>query len=303
MDYIIPGIFIIILLVSVIGVFVYRIYSEAEPQHSIQNSAGELPKIPDASGSLIDHASDSLLRDSSGSIINYGYAAYSQTPIENVDDYEYSLVFKNEGDRTMSKQKRNALLSQYPMDWTVQPPSSEAFQTGLSKFKESFENSPPQNLPIYSSIDGSSMVPPDSLADQQKEREVLQTYVPKKPQALTTYDIEDARELIEKIYDAKGLVPEYKQTGENQFTIMGVHKKGQKVEAETQAHASSDAMPSQGENTILVPPHIDTEGNDPFFTSDENQNGTNPKNATDYTRWTPGLERMFAPNAPMKNWY
>ena len=287
MDYIIPGIFIIIVLLSVIGVFVYRkIYSQSE----LKDSSKVLPKdLQDASGSL--------LQDSSGS---YPYPPYVQTPIQNVDDYEYSLVFKNEGDRTMSKQTRNALLSQYPMDWTVQPPSSEAFQTGLSKFKESFENSPPQNLPIYSSIDGSSMVPPDSLADQQKEREILQTYVPKKPQALTTYDIEDARELIEKIYDAKGLVPEYKQTGDNQFTIMGVRKKGQEVE---EAQASSDPVPTQGENTILVPPHIDTEGSDPFFTPDENQNSTNPKNAKDYTRWTPGLERMFAPNAPMKNWY
>jgi hypothetical protein len=287
MDYIIPGIFIIIVLLSVIGVFVYRkIYSQSE----LKDSSKVLPKdLQDASGSL--------LQDSSGS---YPYPPYVQTPIQNVDDYEYSLVFKNEGDRTMSKQTRNALLSQYPMDWTVQPPSSEAFQTGLSKFKESFENSPPQNLPIYSSIDGSSMVPPDSLADQQKEKEILQTYVPKKPQALTTYDIEDARELIEKIYDAKGLVPEYKQTGDNQFTIMGVRKKGQEVE---EAQASSDPVPTQGENTILVPPHIDTEGSDPFFTPDENQNSTNPKNAKDYTRWTPGLERMFAPNAPMKNWY
>lgn len=297
MDYIIPGIFIIILVVSVIGVFVYRnIYSE------VKDSSIVLPKnVQDPSDPLVRHpslvkdASGSLVRDSSGSTISPPYA---QTPIQNVDDYEYSLVFKNEGDRTMSKQTRNALLSQYPMDWTVQPPSSEAFQTGLLKFKESFENSPPQNLPIYSSIDGSSMVPPDSLADQQKEREILQTYVPKKPQALTTYDIEDARELIEKIYDAKGLVPEYKQTGDNQFTIMGVRKKGE-LQLEEEAQASSDAVPSQGENTILVPPHIDTEGSDPFFTSGENQNGS----ATDYTRWTPGLERMFAPNAPMKNWY
>lgn len=293
MDYILLVIFIIIVAVSVfIAYYIVQMYlqSEKTPTIILRDSSLQHSSLQDSSGSLI--------QDSSGSTVIE--TPYSQVPIQDVDDYEYSLVFKNEGDRTMSKQKRNALISQYPLDWTTQPPSSEAFQTGLTKFKESFENAPPpQATTIYSSIDGSSMVPPDSLADQQKEREIIQTYKPKKPQALTTYDIEDAKELIERIYDARGVVPEYKQTGDNQFTIMGVHKKGTEPVYETEANAvaSSDAVQNNGENIILVPSHINPGGSDPFFTPDEN-----PK-TDDYTRWTPGLERMFAPNAPMKNWY
>ena len=38
---------------------------------------------------------------------------------------------------------------------------------------------------------------------------------------------------------------------------------------------------------------------DPFF---EPRQSTRP-NRTDYTAWTPGLERMFAPTEPTQQWY
>ncbi len=53
---------------------------------------------------------------------------YAKQPIDGVDDYEYSLVFKNEGDRAMTKETRDLLMSQYPMDWSTQPPSSASFR-------------------------------------------------------------------------------------------------------------------------------------------------------------------------------
>lgn len=50
------------------------------------------------------------------------------------------MVFQNEGDRELSTALRNKLMSQYPMDWSTQPPSSAQFQAGL---RESFENATP----------------------------------------------------------------------------------------------------------------------------------------------------------------
>lgn len=230
---------------------------------------------------------------------------YSLDPIRSVDDYEYSLVFKNEGDRAMTKATRDALMSKYPMDWSTQPPSSERFQNGLAALKEAFANpAPPQQGNPFRNIDGSKMTPPDTLADERKEREILQTYTPKDPQSLTTYNAADAKELIEKIYDAKGLVAEYRESGANQFTIIGTRKKDEKIVYEDDpavAPASSGAVATAGEGTIIVPAvAAEVQGGlDPFYTpSTKTRDGK-----WDYTSWTPGLERMFAPTEPQTNWY
>jgi hypothetical protein len=120
-----------------------------------------------------------------------------------VDDYEYTAIFAGEGDKALTKEKRDVLMSAYPMDWSTQPPSSELFQQGLAAFKEQFENPAPQakgnTANPFREVDGSNMTPPDSSAEEAKEREILATYVPKKPGELTTYDAADAQELITRI--------------------------------------------------------------------------------------------------------
>ncbi len=229
---------------------------------------------------------------------------YAKDPIDGVDDYEYSMVFKNEGDRAMTKETRDLLMSRYPMDWSTQPPSSAQFQRGLTAFKEAFANASEQvsePFPnIFRSIDGSNMIPPES--GEMKEREILATYVPKKPQELTTYDVEDAKELIDKIYSAKGLKASYKQTGKNQFTVMDTRPLNEEVKYEEDyVPASSEGVKEAGEDVIVVPAVAQDvrAGLDPFFTPGEKTRDR----PWDYTRWTPGLERMFAPTAPQKNWY
>ena len=229
---------------------------------------------------------------------------YLQKPIQNVDDYEYSLVFKNEGDREITKQTRDKLMSQYPMDWTVQPPSSDTFQQGMAAYKESFDNPlPPPKVNIFASIDGTNMTPPDMGAIERKELEILQTYTPKDPNKLSTYDAADAKEIIERIYAAKGLNADYKETGPNQFTVFNTSPKDEKIVYEEEhATVTSGANTQANENTIVVPSYVKTisnKGLDPFFTPGEKTRDER----WDYTSWTPGLERMFAPDQPMRKWY
>jgi hypothetical protein len=241
---------------------------------------------------------------------------FATDSIRSVDDYEYNMVFQNEGDRSITKAQRDMLMSSYPMDWSVQPPSSALFQQGLAKFKESFQNqgAAPTVNP-FKDIDGSTMTPPDTWAIEQKEREILATYVPKRPNELTTYDAADAKELIHKIYDAKGLIPDYKETGKNIFTIVGTRRKDEKVLYEgEEAEATVGPNPSAGESAPVQPsgttmgeaqviiPAVASEvqqGLDPFFTAGQKTRD----GRIDYTRWTPGLERMFAPTESMTNWY
>ena len=235
---------------------------------------------------------------------------FSIDPISSVDDYEYNAVFRGEGDKAMTKATRDILMSAYPKDWSTQPPSSELFQQGLAAYKESFQNpiQQPAGNP-YKKVDGSNMTPPDSLADEKKEREILATYVPKKPGELTTYDAADAEEIVKRIYSAKGLVPDMKKTGDNIFTIMGTRKENEPVAYEpedvqptTQAPTSSGAVAAAGENTIDVPVNVQQiQSADPFFETSAQDKTRGDK--WDYTSWTPGLERMFAPTQPKEKWY
>ena len=231
---------------------------------------------------------------------------YATEEINSVDDYEYSMIFQNEGDRGLTKATRDRLMSQYPMDWTTQPPSSAHFQDSLAKFKESFTTQELPSKTPYTSIDG-DMIPPVYT----DEKDILATYVPKKPNELTTYDAADAKEIVDRIYGAKGLVADLKKTGDNTYTVMTTRKKDAPViyEAEegeedasgSNAHAPASSQPTAGE-AIVVPNNVESyKGSDPFFT-------VNPNNRTrdgkwDYSSWTPGLERMFAPTEPQTNWY
>jgi len=154
---------------------------------------------------------------------------YSLDPINSVDDYEYNLVFKGEGDKAMTKATRDVLMSAYPKDWTTHPPSSELFQQGLAAYKEGFADAAAkaelqlQKNP-YREVDGSNMTPPDLKAAEDAERDILATYVPKKPGELTTYDLDDAEEIVKRIYTAKGLVAYTKRGDNNTITVMSTSK-------------------------------------------------------------------------------
>ena len=223
---------------------------------------------------------------------------FAITPINDVDDYEYSLIFNNEGERGITKANRDLLMSAYPMDWSTHPPSSSVFEQGQANFLSDLyakSQTPQTGANPYARLEGFETLPPVTQA------EILATYVPKKPQELTTYDAADAKEIIDRIYSAKGQIADMKPstTDSNVFIITGVRQKDSPINYE--AEASDEPVQAAGENTIQAPVVYtsENEGLDPFFTpGDVTRDGK-----WDYTRFTPGLERSFAPNTPMQNWY
>ncbi len=233
-------------------------------------------------------------------------APYVKKAILDVDDYEYNLVFQNEGDREMTKALQNKLQSQYPMDWSTQPPSSAFFQAGKKRLEESFANAPVHKQPKgenpYKEISGDNMTPPDTTIQEMEERQILQTYKPKKVGDLTTYNLEDAQELIQKIYNAKGLIPDVRHKDGNVYEIVGTRRKDEKIVYEDEeAPAQQAPVQAAGEATITVPPVAAdvSVGLDPFFTP----SASTKLDRWDYTKFTPGLERMFAPTYPTVEWY
>lgn len=228
---------------------------------------------------------------------------YLTNPINSLDDYEYNLVFQNEGSRELSQETKNALTSAYPFDWSGLPPSAAEFQAGKSEMNTI---TPPLSVipsDTYKAIEAASLQPPDMDAVEEEERKILATYVPKHAGDLKTYNIEDAKELIHKIYDAKGLKPEIVEKENNVYQVVYTTPKDPKIEYEDDPGPIGGQMYSNPRafDVISVPgAAADTSAAlDPFY---------EPRNSVrttrnDYTRWTPGLERQFAPTYEKRNWY
>lgn len=220
-----------------------------------------------------------------------------------VDDNEYNVVFNNETEREISDDTRNKLMSQYPMDWTVNPPSSTNFVKGTEKEKEKSNTTPDTSM--YDNIEGNTFVPPNMDDAEMKERKALKTYVPKGPRDMKTYNVDDAYTIIKNIYDAKGLEPEVEHKKDtNIYEIIGTRRKDEKVQYEDDlgdAEASEESVPSQNESITVVPQATKDYlyDSDPFYnTATRTRTGRH-----DYTKFTPELERMFAPTYTTTQWY
>jgi hypothetical protein len=232
---------------------------------------------------------------------------YLMNPIDDLDDYELSLVFQNQGSREASRKQISDAMTRYPMDWSVQPPNSQYFQDHEAEFKKKQEEQS-MNPPVtsfYKEVDGSNMTPPDLDAMDEEERKILQTYKPESSKGLLQYSVDDVKALLEKVYTRKGLIPviEKSKQGENIWEITEVKEKDPKIvwEDELENQTEREKMRQRGEEVIEVPYTAGdiAAGLDPFFQA---RNSVRD-GKYDYTQWTPGLERMFAPTYPIKNWY
>ncbi len=235
---------------------------------------------------------------------------YVTRPINDVDDYEYNFVFQSEGDRELSKATINKLTAQYPLDWSGLPPSAMRFQEGFKQQQEAYANAPPvpEGVNPFKEIDGSSLTPPDTSAIEMEERKILSTYASKPPVPPAEYNIEDAKQLIDKIYEKKNLIPQVKVRDNNVYEVIGTRRKDEKVVYEGDDVQEESEAPVVGteavnvamEDQITIPQKASdiAAGLDPYYTP----NTSTRTGRWDYMRWTPGLERMFAPTYPTQDW-
>ncbi len=232
---------------------------------------------------------------------------YLMNPINDLDDYEVSLVFQNQGSKEASRKQISDAMTRYPMDWPVQGPNSQYFQDNQAQFEKqvvSDINNPPSEK-MYKEIDGSDMIPPDTAAIDAEEKKILQTYKPECSKGLLQYSVDDVRTLVDKIYDKKGLIPviEKSKQAENTWEITEVKEKNPHIvwEDDLERETERQKMDARREEMIEIPYTASdiAAGLDPFFQA---RNSTRD-GKYDYYKWTPGLERMFAPTYPIKAWY
>ena len=245
---------------------------------------------------------------------------YSTAPINNMDEYEVSAVFQNQGSKEASKKQISDAMTRYPMDWSTQGPDSQYFQENQSNYAhESFisgtngvnATNEVTTAPVPFQEDPTHGAMPLTESPQEaEEKKILQTYKPKSSKHLLHYSVQDVKTLLHKIYDKKGLIPVVKKSkqGENVWEITEVKEKNPTIVWEddltTSATGSSaeQKMKMRGEEVIEVPTTASDlrAGLDPFF---QPKSSTRQGKHDNYREFTPGLERMFAPTYPVKSWF
>jgi hypothetical protein len=225
---------------------------------------------------------------------------YATTSIMGVDDYEIDVVNNNLGDKQISDAQINARTGSYPYDWAQLPPNSQTFQDKQAQWMQNKSQLLP-DLDQYASIEGFSVFPTDSDKTEAEEQKLLKTYVPACSKGLK-YDLDDAMGLIHKIYDQKGLVPSVDVREDGVYEVYETMEKNPKIVWEDEV----DETPRQTykeslETKFEVPQYASDQaaGLDPFFEPTQRLRA----DRNDYTQWTPGLERMFAPTQPRAAWY
>lgn len=234
---------------------------------------------------------------------------YPSSPIDSIDDYEQAAVFQQRGSKEASQHQKNQAMAQYPMDWSLKGADSEAFQTGLAEYQKSEDAVKAEEIqPAEDPLAPTDALLPGHFSQDEEEKKILQTYQPKCTKSLLEYCVDDVKALVDRVYGRKGLIPVLTRShqGPNIWEVTEVKEKNPHIVWEDDPATRSmeqtrDVMEQRGEETISIPyPASDlAAGLDPFF----NSTSSTRDGKHDYTKWTPGMERMFAPTYPIKSWF
>lgn len=254
-----------------------------------------------------------------------GEQTYAKTPIDDVNDYK-RFQFDVDNIYELESQKRNELSTKAIVDltneriydWPNLPFNSqtradkeESFIT--NRLDDAFRE--PKSGIFFRNVSGENMIPPDLVAQDEAEKDALKTYaaptVKTDLMAKEEKEIYDVGELVKKMYsNDKNWEPVVERVGgvdENTWKVSELRPKpGKKEYYENSEPLTLGEAQKRG---LIVPPNprleITSSTTDPYFTKTGVADPDNDRvwKYDDFSKWTPGLERMFAPTYQTLNWY
>lgn len=244
-----------------------------------------------------------------------GEQTSAKLPVDKLDDYEYSRVYQSERDNrnTASVGTINKLMEGRRLDWANLPFNSEGHAAGADEFiagRVQDVYTDPKSGIFFKNVEGAPLLPPDVQAEKDREAKILSTY---RPTSITEHVLdtktEQVAKLVNQMYESDpNWTPIVEKIDDNNYRIAELVPKPRKERYED-AQAKSDSL-SQAEEkgTMIPPPSINIDDRirgDPYF--DKSAVGDRDNNKVweykDFKKWTPGLERMFAPTMDTKEWY
>lgn len=238
---------------------------------------------------------------------------FVKKPINKLDDYEYSRVFEQErGARnSLSQASKNELLETRVLDWANLPFNSEerakeedSFIAGRMEggFRE------PKSGVFFNTVQGKTLEPPDVEAARMREQKILAAYRPTDiSKHIMDNETEAVANLVNKVYaEDKAWEPVLTKVGDNQWEVNELRPKPRKERYESETTQELSMMEAKG--LVVPPPIVDIDDRirgDPYFDKSGLGDRDNNRlwNYKDFNKWTPGLERVFAPTADNKAWY
>ena len=237
-----------------------------------------------------------------------GEQTSAQTPINKVDDYEYTRIFQNENSPRgeISKTAVNSMLAQKQWDWAQLPFNSDkkadAEKEFISGRMDSAQRDPKSGV-FFRGVQADDVHPPDVDTVDHDEKAGLKQFDAKPAEKLLEHNVDDVGEMVRKMYaDDPDWEPVVEKIGENEYRVAELRPKMKK-----ERYAGTE------ENTIerakangLVSAEVEVEGGrqDPYFDKQGVLDYGNDRfwEYKDLKKWTPGLDRMFAPTLDTTNW-
>ncbi len=237
-----------------------------------------------------------------------------KTPIDKLDDYEFSRVFEVErGSRNaLSTAVKNDLLEKRSLDWATLSFNSEARAKQEDEFIAGRMDNvwrEPKSGVFFKDMEGQSTVPPDVEAAKLREQKILASYRPTDvSEHIIDNETQAVANLVNKMYkEDPNWEPVVSKTGENQWEVTELRPKVRKEKYED-AQTVTTAMAENGRGQTQPEPVMnifDRLQDDPYFDKRGVVDKNNDRfwNYKDFNKWTPGLERMFAPTMDNKEWH
>ena len=237
----------------------------------------------------------------------------AKTPINKLDDYEYSRIEQSErpSRNELSGEVKSALMEQHNLDWANLPFNSEARAASEDTFVAGRMDNmykDPKTGVFFKNMEGSDILPPDEEATKQREARILASY---RPTDLTEHKVDRETESVAKLVNQmyagdKHWQPVVSRTGENKWEVTELIPKARK---ETWEDAQAMTVALATEKGFVTPkPEVNVINrlqDDPYFDKSGVADNANNRfwNYKDFNKWTPGLERMFAPTMDERKWY
>jgi len=257
-----------------------------------------------------------LQKDSQKTVDVEDEQTYALTPIKKLDDYEFSRVFQVEKEKRNQLERTtvNALTAQRQWDWSQLPFNSEyrAGQEGFMNQKRMGGFTETVTEPFYSSISGEDGAPQDTVEYDEREQAILQQYAPKKTEELMNHDKADVEVLVKKLYEND---PDWEPVLEKKngidFEVTGLVPKRKKSDGEFEdehipsiAEAIETGLTDRKVETTITPGFDPVKRQDPYFDKGGviDYEGDRFYKYDNFSKWTPGLERMFAPTFDQNDW-
>lgn len=237
-----------------------------------------------------------------------GEQTYAETPINKVDDYEYTRIFQNENSPRgeLSKTAVNSMLAQKQWDWAQLPFNSEtkadAEATFIAGRKDSAQRDPKSGV-FFREVEAADVNPPDAEAIDSEEKAGMKGYEAKPAEKLMEHNVDDVGEMVRKMYaNDPDWEPVVEKIGENEYRVAELRPKMKK---EHYAGGQDNTIERAKANG-LVSAEVEVEGGrqDPYFDKRGVLDYGNDRfwEYKDFKKWTPGLDRMFAPTLDTTNW-